>query len=142
MTYASGLSTLLFPRSVYETKAVIIAMIITAVVSISVTIFCFQTKVRVWGWGASLATPHPLYLYNLALQAWPCSRPATAQTTLHQGFPSETPIPFPTYLHLRNSSLQVPRMSWLLRSLLGGSTGVSWSGSWGSLAGRLVVTLI
>ncbi|XP_057406695.1 protein lifeguard 3 [Balaenoptera acutorostrata] len=31
--------------SVYDTKAVIIAMIITAVVSISVTIFCFQTKV-------------------------------------------------------------------------------------------------
>ncbi|XP_004864658.1 protein lifeguard 3 [Heterocephalus glaber] len=31
--------------STYETKAVIIAMIITAVVSISVTIFCFQTKV-------------------------------------------------------------------------------------------------
>uniref|UniRef100_A0A8C6HKX6 Transmembrane BAX inhibitor motif containing 1 n=1 Tax=Mus spicilegus TaxID=10103 RepID=A0A8C6HKX6_MUSSI len=31
--------------SMYETKAVIIAMIITAVVSISVTIFCFQTKV-------------------------------------------------------------------------------------------------
>lgn len=31
--------------SVYDTKAVILAMIITAVVSISVTIFCFQTKV-------------------------------------------------------------------------------------------------
>lgn len=31
--------------SFYNTKAVIIAMIITAVVSISVTIFCFQTKV-------------------------------------------------------------------------------------------------
>uniref|UniRef100_A0A2I3T6M1 Transmembrane BAX inhibitor motif containing 1 n=1 Tax=Pan troglodytes TaxID=9598 RepID=A0A2I3T6M1_PANTR len=31
--------------SMYQTKAVIIAMIITAVVSISVTIFCFQTKV-------------------------------------------------------------------------------------------------
>lgn len=31
--------------STYETKAIIIAMIITAVVSISVTIFCFQTKV-------------------------------------------------------------------------------------------------
>lgn len=106
MTYASGLSTLLFPRSVYETKAVIIAMIITAVVSISVTIFCFQTKVRVWGWGASLATPHPLYLYNLALQPWPCSRPAMAQTALHQGFPSETPIPFPFYRHLQDSSLQ------------------------------------
>lgn len=32
--------------SMYQTKAVIIAMIITAVVSVSVTIFCFQTKVR------------------------------------------------------------------------------------------------
>ncbi|XP_020724564.1 protein lifeguard 3 [Odocoileus virginianus] len=31
--------------SVYNTRAVIIAVIITAVVSISVTIFCFQTKV-------------------------------------------------------------------------------------------------
>ncbi|XP_031223796.1 protein lifeguard 3 isoform X2 [Mastomys coucha] len=31
--------------SMYETKAVIIAMIITAVVAIAVTIFCFQTKV-------------------------------------------------------------------------------------------------
>nr|KAF6337587.1 transmembrane BAX inhibitor motif containing 1 [Myotis myotis] len=31
--------------SMYQTKAVIIAMIITAVVTISVTIFCFQTKV-------------------------------------------------------------------------------------------------
>nr|CAI9714189.1 unnamed protein product [Rangifer tarandus platyrhynchus] len=31
--------------SVYNTKAVIIAVIVTAVVSISVTIFCFQTKV-------------------------------------------------------------------------------------------------
>lgn len=46
MAYASGPSQpFLFP-SMYETKAVIIAMIITAVVSISVTIFCFQTKVR------------------------------------------------------------------------------------------------
>uniref|UniRef100_A0A8C9AQB0 Transmembrane BAX inhibitor motif containing 1 n=1 Tax=Prolemur simus TaxID=1328070 RepID=A0A8C9AQB0_PROSS len=34
-----------FPPSMYQTKAVIIAMIITAVVAISVTIFCFQTKV-------------------------------------------------------------------------------------------------
>lgn len=47
MASASGPSQrcFLFP-SMYETKAVIIAMIITAVVSISVTIFCFQTKVR------------------------------------------------------------------------------------------------
>ncbi|XP_063144939.1 protein lifeguard 3-like [Candoia aspera] len=31
--------------SIYSTKAVLIAMIITAIVSITVTIFCFQTKV-------------------------------------------------------------------------------------------------
>lgn len=37
-----------FSPSMYQTKAVILAMIITAVVSISVTIFCFQTKVRIW----------------------------------------------------------------------------------------------
>lgn len=41
--------------SFYETKAVIIAMTITAVVSISVTIFCFQTKVR---------PSHPPFLYR------------------------------------------------------------------------------
>lgn len=52
----------LLPLSMYQTKAVIIAMIITAVVTISVTIFCFQTKVRVWG-----APPwplHPPFLYR------------------------------------------------------------------------------
>lgn len=30
----------------YETSAVLIAMLITAIVAIIVTIFCFQTKVR------------------------------------------------------------------------------------------------
>lgn len=64
MAYASGLSQLL-PCSVYDTKAVIIAMIITAVVSISVTIFCFQTKVRAPE-GPSLATPSPCFI-----QTWP-----------------------------------------------------------------------
>lgn len=61
--HASGLSSLL-PHSVYETKAVIIAMIITAVVSISVTVFCFQTKVRAarppWHPNLLLYRPGPL----------------------------------------------------------------------------------
>ncbi|NXK62181.1 LFG3 protein, partial [Sylvietta virens] len=35
-----------FLCSMYETKAVLIAMIITAIVAIIVTIFCFQTKAR------------------------------------------------------------------------------------------------
>ncbi|NP_001124723.1 protein lifeguard 3 [Pongo abelii] len=43
-TFAMGFMTGTI-SSMYQTKAVIIAMIITAVVSISVTIFCFQTKV-------------------------------------------------------------------------------------------------
>lgn len=34
--------------SYYDTKAVLLAMGITAVVCIAVTIFCFQTKVRRW----------------------------------------------------------------------------------------------
>ncbi|NXE89062.1 LFG3 protein, partial [Menura novaehollandiae] len=33
-------------RSMYQTKAVLIAMLITAIVAIVVTIFCFQTKAR------------------------------------------------------------------------------------------------
>ena len=61
------------PSSMYQTKAVIIAMIITAVVSISVTIFCFQTKVRVEG--PSLATLLPFLVHSWPLkvaleQAW------------------------------------------------------------------------
>ena len=43
--------------SMYQTKAVIIAMIITAVVSISVTVFCFQTKVRTGGPFPGHSTP-------------------------------------------------------------------------------------
>lgn len=82
----------------YETKAVIIAMIITAVVSISVTIFCFQTKVRVWR--ALPWPPHLLSSINLALQAWQLSRPVRAQTPLHQGFPLESLVPFPSCLQL------------------------------------------
>ena len=72
VTCASGLSHCL-PSSMYQTKAVIIAMIITAVVSISVTIFCFQTKVRVEG--PSLATLLPFLVHSWPLkvaleQAW------------------------------------------------------------------------
>lgn len=51
------------PLSMYQTKAVIIAMIITAVVSISVTIFCFQTKVR-RVWRAPPWPRHPCFLYR------------------------------------------------------------------------------
>lgn len=35
-----------FVCSMYNTKAVLIAMLITAIVAIVVTIFCFQTKAR------------------------------------------------------------------------------------------------
>ncbi|NWQ80345.1 LFG3 protein, partial [Columbina picui] len=44
-TLAMGLMTGTI-ASVYQTKAVLIAMLITAIVAIIVTIFCFQTKVR------------------------------------------------------------------------------------------------
>ncbi|NXC20478.1 LFG3 protein, partial [Corythaeola cristata] len=44
--------------SMYETKAVLIAMLITAIVAIIVTIFCFQTKVRR---GSSAASPWELH---------------------------------------------------------------------------------
>ncbi|NXB04823.1 LFG3 protein, partial [Cnemophilus loriae] len=44
-TLAMGLMTGTI-ASMYETKAVLIAMIITAIVAIIVTIFCFQTKAR------------------------------------------------------------------------------------------------
>lgn len=40
------LITVCFFRSYYETKAVFMAMGITAVVCIAVTVFCFQTKVE------------------------------------------------------------------------------------------------
>ncbi|NXY06353.1 LFG3 protein, partial [Pteruthius melanotis] len=55
--------------SMYQTKAVLIAMLITAIVAIVVTIFCFQTKARrrthpappsvgqVWGAGHSPCSP-------------------------------------------------------------------------------------
>lgn len=62
--YVSGLSSPVLPLSVYGTKAVIIAMIITAVVSISVTVFCFQTKVRATG-------PLPSQPALFLIQTWP-----------------------------------------------------------------------
>lgn len=41
-----GDSGVLSIHSMHQTKAVLIAMIITAIVAIVVTIFCFQTKAR------------------------------------------------------------------------------------------------
>ncbi|NXH98086.1 LFG3 protein, partial [Pachycephala philippinensis] len=66
--FVSGLGLFVVPSvcSMYQTKAVLIAMLITAIVAIIVTIFCFQTKARrgthpallsvgqVW-----LGSPHP-----------------------------------------------------------------------------------
>lgn len=53
--YACGDIAVYSALSMYQTKAVLIAMLITAIVAIIVTIFCFQTKVRRgcalgWGW--------------------------------------------------------------------------------------------
>ncbi|NWY76397.1 LFG3 protein, partial [Erithacus rubecula] len=76
-TLAMGLMTGTI-ASMYDTKAVLIAMLITAIVAIVVTIFCFQTKARrgmhpavpsvgqVWG---AAACWHP------GSPCW-CSRPA------------------------------------------------------------------
>lgn len=74
----------LFPLpSMYQTKAVIIAMIITAVVSISVTIFCFQTKVRM-----EKAFPgHPaLYTHTFGFGTW--AGLGGPRTLWARGFPS------------------------------------------------------
>lgn len=79
---ALPISTSSFPPSMYQTKAVIIAMIITAVVSISVTIFCFQTKVRM---GRALPRPLcPLTYTHLWIWAG-MGRPRPLQA---RGFPS------------------------------------------------------
>lgn len=77
----------------YETKAVIIAMIITAVVAIAVTIFCFQTKVRM---GKALPWP-PCPLTHTRAHTPPhthtpiwtqhLGRHGRAQTFADQGFP-------------------------------------------------------
>lgn len=58
----------------YNTKAVIIAMIITAVVSISVTVFCFQTKVR--------ASPGPSFTWWGSLDV-ACGQTWQANVPLH-----------------------------------------------------------
>ncbi|NXH16266.1 LFG3 protein, partial [Bucco capensis] len=61
-TLAMGLMTGTI-ASMYQTKAVLIAMLITAIVAIIVTIFCFQTKARrgtycaVLWWGGAPSSP-------------------------------------------------------------------------------------
>lgn len=49
ISHPCNLSSLVFPFcSYYDTKAVFLAMGITALVCVAVTVFCFQTKVREW----------------------------------------------------------------------------------------------
>lgn len=81
-TYDSVLFHLFPLPSMYQTKAVIIAMIITAVVSISVTIFCFQTKVRM-----EKALPWPPCPSYTHLWVWHLGRPGRAQNLVGRGFP-------------------------------------------------------
>ncbi|NXG27886.1 LFG3 protein, partial [Dromaius novaehollandiae] len=57
-------------RSMYRTNAVLIAMLITAIVAVIVTVFCFQTKVR---WGHALLAEAG---YGAPpVQESPCPRP-------------------------------------------------------------------
>ncbi|NXF75170.1 LFG3 protein, partial [Sclerurus mexicanus] len=100
-TLAMGLMTGTI-ASMYQTKAVLIAMLITAIVAIIVTIFCFQTKARrgicpPLGEGASQACPalpaacqHP---------GSPCPCPLSAQVPwLHMLYAAIGAIAFTLFL--------------------------------------------
>lgn len=69
--YADYLSPCIY--SYYDTKAVFLALIITAVVCIIVTIFCFQTKVQLRMWNllyqGLLATATTRSSVNVALSS-------------------------------------------------------------------------
>ncbi|NXA69955.1 LFG3 protein, partial [Mohoua ochrocephala] len=71
--------------SMYNTKAVLIAMLITAIVAIVVTIFCFQTKAR--------RGTHPT-LPSVG-QVWGADRtcPALPAACQHPGSPCPCPLP-------------------------------------------------
>ncbi|NWH20332.1 LFG3 protein, partial [Grus americana] len=91
-TLAMGLMTGTI-ASMYQTKAVLIAMLITAIVAIIVTIFCFQTKVR-RGTCAALGEGG---------QEWGAGRTSLALPTAceHPAHPAR--VPFPTqvpWLHM------------------------------------------
>ncbi|NWV99252.1 LFG3 protein, partial [Machaerirhynchus nigripectus] len=91
-TLAMGLMTGTI-ASMYQTKAVLIAMLITAIVAIVVTIFCFQTKARR---GAQPALP-------CVGQVWGADQtcPALPAACQHPGSPC--PCPFPAqvpWLHM------------------------------------------
>ncbi|NXU06716.1 LFG3 protein, partial [Buphagus erythrorhynchus] len=66
--------------STYNTKAVLIAMLITAIVAIVVTIFCFQTKARR---GMHPALP--------SVGSWTC--PASPAACQHLGSPCSCSLP-------------------------------------------------
>lgn len=118
----------------YKTKAVIIAMIITAVVSISVTIFCFQTKVRALEGQPLPGHPIPLSYTDLTFWAWHSSRPGRAQILI-LGVSLRDPkrLPF-TLTSTTLLPVSVLRMPWSLPSAPGGSTeppeeaGPGWPG--------------
>ncbi|NXS86980.1 LFG3 protein, partial [Erpornis zantholeuca] len=85
-TLAMGLMTGTI-ASTYNTKAVLIAMLITAIVAIVVTIFCFQTKARrrmhpallsvgqVWGTGAGCRQDLPCLACQHSSSPCPCPLP-------------------------------------------------------------------
>ncbi|NWS89359.1 LFG3 protein, partial [Toxostoma redivivum] len=78
-TLAMGLMTGTI-ASMYNTKAVLIAMLITAIVAIVVTIFCFQTKARR---GMHPALP--------SVGSWTC--PASPAACQHLGSPCSCSLP-------------------------------------------------
>ncbi|NWI42862.1 LFG3 protein, partial [Picathartes gymnocephalus] len=78
-------------RSMYQTKAVLIAMLITAIVAIVVTIFCFQTKAR--------RGTHPALPSVGRVGSWTC--PALPAACQHTGSPCSCPLPMQVpWLHM------------------------------------------
>ncbi|NXB46619.1 LFG3 protein, partial [Leucopsar rothschildi] len=86
-TLAMGLMTGTI-ASTYNTKAVLIAMLITAIVAIAVTIFCFQTKARR---GMDPAVP--------SVGSWTCPASPAACQHLSSPFSCSLPAQVP-WLHM------------------------------------------
>ncbi|NXC02038.1 LFG3 protein, partial [Orthonyx spaldingii] len=95
-TLAMGLMTGTI-ASMYQTKAVLIAMLITAIVAIVVTIFCFQTKARR---GMHPALPCPLWAgCEELLPGSPCPCPLPTQVPwLHMLYAAIGAIAFTLFL--------------------------------------------
>ncbi|NWH88361.1 LFG3 protein, partial [Aegithalos caudatus] len=96
-TLAMGLMTGTI-ASMYQTKAVLIAMLITAIVAIVVTIFCFQTKARKGMHPALPSVPGPA-LPCLQHPGSPCSCSLPAQVPwLHMLYAAIGAIAFTLFL--------------------------------------------